>query len=124
MKKNENWPSFWPFSGKNLFLFSESFSTLCLFHHRYLCHTLEGHVPSRPRGRKAASTYNCLDNLGYIWDLNAAKQHMSKKSISLDQCLSDDIFDVSQKMGIARKKRDDLHKLTQANRSFSHYRWW
>jgi small subunit ribosomal protein S7 len=54
----------------------------------------------------------------------AAKQHMSKKSISLDQCLSDEIFDVSQKMGIARKKRDDLHKLTQANRSFSHYRWW
>nr|AND50565.1 ribosomal protein S7 [Sphagnum aongstroemii] len=212
-KKNENWPSFWPFSGKNLFLFSESFSALCLFHRRYSCHALPGHVPSRPRGRRAASTYNCSDNLGYIWDLNgkqkqlikklvhicmingkktrsraivyktlhclahhgdilkllvnaienvkpicevkkvrisgttqlvpsiiatnrqetlairwmleaAAKRHMSKKSISLDQCLSDEILDASQKMGIARKKRDDLHKLTQANRSFSHYRWW
>jgi hypothetical protein len=30
---------------------------------------------------------------------------MSKKSISLDQCLSDEILDASQKMGIARKKR-------------------
>jgi ribosomal protein S7 len=54
----------------------------------------------------------------------AANQHMSKKSISLDQCLSNEILDVSQKMGIARKKGDDLHKLTRANRSFSHYKWW
>ncbi len=54
----------------------------------------------------------------------AAKRHMSKKNISLDQCLSDEILDASQKIGIARKKKDDLHKLTQANRSFSHYRWW
>jgi hypothetical protein len=44
-QKNENWPSFWPFSGKNLFFFLESFYALCLFHHRYLCHALEGHVP-------------------------------------------------------------------------------
>jgi len=73
MKKNENWLSFWPFSGKNLFL-SKSFSTLCLFHRRYLCHALEGHVPSRPRGRRTASTYNCLDNLGYIWDLNGKQK--------------------------------------------------
>jgi ribosomal protein S7 len=48
----------------------------------------------------------------------ASKRHMSKKSINLDQCLFDEILDASQKMGIARKKRDDLHKLTQANRSF------
>jgi ribosomal protein S7 len=53
-----------------------------------------------------------------------ANQHMSKKSISLDQCLSNEILDVSQKMGITHKKGDDLHKLTQANCSFSHYRWW
>ncbi len=66
MKKNENWPSFWPLSGKNLFLFLKSFSVLCLFHCRYLCHALEGHVPSRPKGRKAVSTYNCSNNLAYI----------------------------------------------------------
>jgi len=56
-EKNENWPSFWPFNGKNLFLFSESFSALCLFHHRYLCHVLEGYVPLRTKGRRAANTY-------------------------------------------------------------------
>nr|AHG59265.1 ribosomal protein S7 [Andreaea rothii] len=211
-KKNENWPSFWPFSGKNLFFFSESFSALCLSHRRYLCYALPGHVPPRPKGR-GASTYNCSDNLGYIRGLNgeqkqlikklvhicmidgkktrsraivyktfhclahhgdvltllvnaienvkpicevkkvrisgttqlvpsiiatnrqetlairwmleaATKRRMSKKSRSLDQCLSDEILDASRKTGIARKKRDDLHKLAQANRSFSHYRWW
>ncbi len=68
---------------------------------------------------------NRQETLAIRWMLEAAaKRHMSKKSISLDQCLSDEILDASQKMGIARKKRDDLHKLTQANRSFSHYRWW
>jgi ribosomal protein S7 len=54
----------------------------------------------------------------------AAKRHMSKKSRSLYQCLFDDILDVFQHMGIAHKKRDDLHKLTQANHSFPHYKWW
>nr|QIA60195.1 ribosomal protein S7 [Haplomitrium mnioides] len=55
---------------------------------------------------------------------SAAKRRMGKKSVSLDQCLYVEILEASQKMGIARKKRDDLHKLAEANRSFSHYRWW
>lgn len=203
----------WPFSVKNLFFFPESFFVRRLLHCRYLCYALEGHVPSRPKGR-GASTYNSSNNLGYIrrglhgkqkqlikklvhicmingkktrsraivyktfhclaqhgdilrllvnaienvkpvcevkkirisgttqlvpsiiainrqetlairWMLEAAaKRRISKKSVSLDQCLADEILDASRKMGIARKKRDDLHKLAQANRSFSHYRWW
>ncbi len=68
---------------------------------------------------------NHQETLAIRWMLEAiAKRHMSKKSISLDRCLFDEILDASQKMGIARKKRDDLHKLIQANYSFSHYRWW
>jgi ribosomal protein S7 len=40
--------------------------------------------------------------LTFYWMLEAAaKRHMSKKSISLDKCLSDEILDASQKMGIA-----------------------
>jgi small subunit ribosomal protein S7 len=68
---------------------------------------------------------NCQETLAIRWMLEAAtKRHMSKKSISLYQCLSNEILDASQKLGIAHKKRDDLHKLTQANRRFLHYRWW
>nr|QIA60648.1 ribosomal protein S7 [Metacalypogeia alternifolia] len=65
------------------------------------------------------------ETLAIRWMLeSAAKRRMGKKSISLDQCLYAEILEASQKMGIARKKRDDLHKLAEANRSFSHYRWW
>jgi len=68
---------------------------------------------------------NRQETLAIRWMLEAAaKRRMNKKSMSLDQCLADEILDASRKMGIARKKRDDLHKLAQANRSFSHYRWW
>nr|YP_010042039.1 ribosomal protein S7 [Douinia plicata]QPB46105.1 ribosomal protein S7 [Douinia plicata] len=68
---------------------------------------------------------NRQETLAIRWMLeSAAKRRMGKKSISLDQCLYSEILEASQKMGIARKKRDDLHKLAEANRSFSHYRWW
>ena len=68
---------------------------------------------------------NRQETLAIRWMLEAAaKRRMNKKSMSLDQCLADEILDASRKMGIACKKRDDLHKLAQANRSFSHYRWW
>jgi small subunit ribosomal protein S7 len=70
-------------------------------------------------------TTNRQETLAIRWMLEAAaKRRINKKSMSLDQCLADEILDASRKMGIARKKRDDLHKLAQANRSFSHYRWW
>jgi small subunit ribosomal protein S7 len=68
---------------------------------------------------------NRQETLAIRWMLeSAAKRRIGKKSISLDQCLYAEILEASQKMGIARKKRDDLHKLAEANRSFSHYRWW
>nr|WIA66904.1 ribosomal protein S7 [Pellia epiphylla] len=66
---------------------------------------------------------NRQETLAIRWMLESAKRRMGRK-ISLDQCLYAEILEASQKMGIARKKRDDLHKLAEANRSFSHYRWW
>lgn len=42
----------------------------------------------------------------------------------LDQCLAAEIVDAYNKTGTVRKKRDELHKLAEANRGFSHYRWW
>jgi small subunit ribosomal protein S7 len=48
---------------------------------------------------------------------------VKKVRMNLDQCLVDEILDASQKMGIVRKKKNDLHKLAQANHNFLHYRW-
>nr|WKW95091.1 ribosomal protein S7 [Apopellia endiviifolia] len=66
---------------------------------------------------------NRQETLAIRWMLESAAKRMGRKR-SLDQCLYAEILEASQKMGIARKKRDDLHKLAEANRSFSHYRWW
>ncbi|KAH9566260.1 hypothetical protein CY35_04G121900, partial [Sphagnum magellanicum] len=109
---------------KNLFLFLKSFSALCLFHCRYLCHALEGHVPSRPKvhicminGKKTRSrtiVYKTLHFLAHHGDVLKLLVNAIKNVKP--------IYEV-KKMGIACKKRDDLHKLTQTNHIFLHYKW-
>ena len=37
--------------------------------------------------------------------------------------LSAELLDASNQRGNAVKKRDDTHKMAEANRAFSHYRW-
>jgi len=66
------------------------------------------------------------ETLAFRWIVGAAvKRHtMSQNSQSLDQCLSVEILDAYRGKGSARRKRDDLHKLAEFNRSFAHYRWW
>ena len=62
--------------------------------------------------------------LAIRWILGAAfKQRISKKRISLEKCLFDEILNAYLKRGIARKKRENLHGLASTNRSFAHFRW-
>jgi small subunit ribosomal protein S7 len=37
--------------------------------------------------------------------------------------LSSELLDASNNRGNAVKKREDTHKMAEANRAFSHYRW-
>ena len=39
------------------------------------------------------------------------------------QALATEILDASNNTGAAVKKREDTHKMAQANRAFAHYRW-
>jgi small subunit ribosomal protein S7 len=65
------------------------------------------------------------NTLAIRWIVEAAKKRRnSKQNLSLDKCLLTEIVDASRKIGVVRKRRDDLHKLAEANRGFSHYRWW
>ena len=65
------------------------------------------------------------DTLAIRWILEAAtKRRSAKRNLTLDQCLFAEIVDAFNKVGTVRKKRDELHKLAEANRGFSHYRWW
>ncbi len=47
----------------------------------------------------------------------------SRKGIGITDALASEILDASNNTGAAVKKREDMHKMAQANRAFAHYRW-
>ena len=56
--------------------------------------------------------------LRWIVDYSAGR-----KAQPMAQALSAEILDAYNNTGNATKKRDDMHKMAQANRAFAHYRW-
>ena len=58
--------------------------------------------------------------LAMRWVIEAA-QARSEKSMS--QRLASELLDASNNRGNAVKKREDTHRMAEANRAFSHYRW-
>lgn len=46
-----------------------------------------------------------------------------KKGKPMEQRLAAEILDAYNKTGAAVKKREDTHKMAEANRAFAHYRW-
>jgi small subunit ribosomal protein S7 len=41
----------------------------------------------------------------------------------MDKRLAGELLDAADNRGTAVKKREDTHKMADANRAFSHYRW-
>ena len=83
--------------------------------------------------RIAGSTYQVPANLtqkqqenkAINWLIQSSKERKRKNpSQNFDVCLALEIYDAFLKQGTARQKRTDLHKLAEANRAFSHFRWW
>jgi len=58
--------------------------------------------------------------LGMRWLIYAARARTGK---AMAQRLAEEIIDASKAQGAAAKKREDLHKMAEANRAFVHYRW-
>jgi small subunit ribosomal protein S7 len=46
-----------------------------------------------------------------------------KKGRPMQEKLANEIIDCYNKTGATIKKREDVHKMAEANRAFSHYRW-
>ena len=42
---------------------------------------------------------------------------------SMSENLANEIIDASNGVGAAVKKREDTHKMAEANKAFAHYRW-
>jgi len=47
----------------------------------------------------------------------------SRKGTAMMQALAAEVLDAFNNTGAAVKKREDTHKMAQANRAFAHYRW-
>ncbi len=47
----------------------------------------------------------------------------AKKGVSMERALGQEIMDAFKNQGNAVKKRDDTHKMAQANKAFAHYKW-
>ncbi len=56
--------------------------------------------------------------LGMRWLLAAAK---SKKGMRMAERLAGEIMDAYNKTGIAMKKREDVHRMAEANKAFAHF---
>ena len=64
------------------------------------------------------------ESLAMKWIIEAAKKKQKSSKSNFAQNLADEVYDASKKLGQARQRRDDLHRLAQANRAYMRYRWW
>jgi small subunit ribosomal protein S7 len=58
--------------------------------------------------------------LALRWLVNFSRQ---RKEHSMAERLVGEIMDASQGNGVSVKRREDMHKMAEANRAFAHYRW-
>ena len=68
-------------------------------------------VEIRPERRNA---------LSIRWLIQAARARGEK---SMEEKLANEILDASAGRGTAVKKREDVHRMAEANKAFAHYRW-
>ena len=70
-------------------------------------------IPVEVKGDRGAS-------LALRWIRNAAR---GRKGKPMQQRLADEILEAYHGQGSAVKKKEEIHKMAEANRAFSHYRW-
>jgi len=58
--------------------------------------------------------------LAMRWLIDAARARGEK---SMAQRLANELMDAADSRGAAVKKREDTHRMAEANKAFSHYRW-
>lgn len=58
--------------------------------------------------------------LAMRWTIEAARARSEK---SMPARLAAELMDAAESRGSAVKKREDVHRMAEANKAFSHYRW-
>ena len=59
-------------------------------------------------------------SLAMRWLVRSARAREGK---SMAEKLAAEVMDAAQKQGVTIKKREDTHRMAEANRAFVHYRW-
>ncbi|MEM7672975.1 MAG: 30S ribosomal protein S7 [Verrucomicrobiota bacterium] len=59
-------------------------------------------------------------SLAFRWMLNTAR---ARRGVSMREALADEIVDAYNNTGAVVKKKDETHRMAQANRAFAHLRW-
>jgi small subunit ribosomal protein S7 len=70
-------------------------------------------VPREVRGDRRIT-------LATRWIILAAK---SKKGKPMKEKLAQELIDAAQNQGVAIKKKEDTHRMAEANRAFAHFAW-
>ncbi|MEI8394192.1 MAG: 30S ribosomal protein S7 [Rhodospirillaceae bacterium] len=70
-------------------------------------------VPVEVRSERAQA-------LAIRWLINSAR---SRSENTMTERLSGELLDAANQRGTAVKKREDTHRMAEANKAFSHYRW-
>lgn len=63
------------------------------------------------------------ESLAIRWLIQAAKSRSSKQYRTYDQKLAAELIDAASSKGGAFEKKEQVHKLAEANKAFSHFRW-
>ena len=80
------------------------------------------------RGVAAKIVYDAIDKikskrsqaLAIRWLIDASRKRKDKK---MSDKIFNEIYDAYQNRGSAIKKREDTHKMAEANKAFAHFRW-
>lgn len=59
-------------------------------------------------------------SLALRWIVRSARE---RKGMSMKEKLANEILDALNNTGGAVKKKDEMHRMAEANRAFAHYRW-
>jgi small subunit ribosomal protein S7 len=70
-------------------------------------------VPVEVRAERAQA-------LAIRWLINASR---SRSEYTMVERLANELLDASNNRGAAVKKREDTHRMAEANKAFAHYRW-
>ncbi|OGY24171.1 MAG: 30S ribosomal protein S7 [Candidatus Woykebacteria bacterium RBG_13_40_15] len=73
-------------------------------------------VPMEVRGDRKES-------LALRWIVSFAKQRPNSEYKTMIDKLAAELTDAASGTGAAIKKRDDTHRMAEANKAFSHFRW-